>query len=358
MLWCVTLTTHPRRAADSLKVQYTLRHVVSTLCIIETPATAVTITVADADDDEARVDLSDKEAEAQAFLGGALPKMTVVNTKPITSKIRSTIKHITSQAGWTARFRGMVFGLVYVMTVGATSSVLNLVVPHIVLPVRLILNSILVAIITAPVHMIWTHATIAMPGKSFGLRYQAIKGSYKQLWLPAMVYEAVQLLVFFQAGCSGQLVQRDLARVSNTELANSARTLAGFRIAGVIGALVTVALFVVLPAKVQLVRVEASMLPEDDDTIVPFDRTFDGKVVPKILGGSGAVGFMEAWRSFNKEARLRLIKLYVKIFMISTAIFFVAVHVMAFEFWALAGDAAKNFVVLAHAQLQQAAQNQ
>ncbi|KAK8159859.1 hypothetical protein IWX90DRAFT_313305 [Phyllosticta citrichinensis] len=338
-------------------VQYTLRHVVSTLCIIESPATAVTITVADADDDEARVDVSDKQAEAQAFLGGALPKMTIVNTKPITSKIRSTIKHITSQAGWTARFRGMLFGLLYVMAVGAATSLLNAVMPRIMLPFSIILNSILVAIVTAPMHMIWTHATIAMPGKKFMARYAAIKGSYKQLWLPAMVYEAVQLLVFFQAGCSGQLVQHDLARVSNTDLANSARWLAGLRIAGVVGALVTVAFFVVLPAKVQLVRVEASMLPDEDDTIIPFDRTFDGKVVPKVLGGSGAIGFMDAWRSFNREARLRLIKLFVKIFLVSTAIFFLAVHIMALELWALAGEATKNFVVMAHAQLQQAAQN-
>lgn len=338
-------------------VQYTLRQVVSTLCIIESPATAVSITVADPDDHEARVDLSDKQAEAQAFLGAALPKMTMVNTNPITSKIRTTIKHITSQAGCTARFRGMLFGLLYVMAFGTATSLLNAVMPRIMLHFSIILNSILAAIVTAPMHMIWTHATISMPGKKFMARYAAIKGSYKQLWLPAMVYEAVQLLVFFQVGCSGRLVQHDLARVSNADLANSARCLAGLRIAGVVGALVTVALFVVLPAKVQLVRVEASMLPDEDDTIVPFDRTFDGKVVPKLLGGSGAIGFMDAWRSFNREARLRLIKLYVKIFLVSTAIFFLAVHVMAFELWALAGEATKNFVVMAHAELQQAARN-
>jgi hypothetical protein len=96
-------------------------------------------------------------------------------------------------------------------------------------------------------------------------------------------------------------------------------------------------LFLCMPAVVTQIRVEASLLPEDQDVIVPFDRTFGGKVVPKVLGGTGCVSFMDAWRSFNWEARRRLIKLYSKGFMCIAALAFVLVHVLAFEVFAIMG---------------------
>ncbi|RJE16779.1 hypothetical protein PHISCL_10884, partial [Aspergillus sclerotialis] len=54
---------------------------------------------------------------------------------------------------------------------------------------------------------------------------------------------------------------------------------------GILGFSLMVALFVLLqiPATVTLVRVAASMLPEEDETIVPFDRTFGGKTTPAII---------------------------------------------------------------------------
>jgi hypothetical protein len=103
-------------------------------------------------------------------------------------------------------------------------------------------------------------------------------------------------------------------------------------------------LFLCMPAVVTQIRVEASLLPEDQDVIVPFDRTFGGKVVPKVLGGTGCVSFMDAWRSFNWEARRRLIKLYIKGFMCIAALAFVLVHVLAFEVFAIMGPAVGRYL--------------
>lgn len=77
----------------------------------------------------------------------------------------------------------------------------------------------------------------------------------------------------------------------------------------------TILLFVLLqvPATVAMVRVAASMLPEEDETIVQFDRTFGGLTTPEIIGGQGKIGIVEAWRSFNWECRRRLLKLVVKV---------------------------------------------
>ncbi|KAL1620606.1 hypothetical protein SLS54_005962 [Diplodia seriata] len=309
-------------------VQYTLRHVVTTLALVETPATAIQLSAAHPDE-ESNVKLSDKEAEAEAFLGGSLPKFTVANTKPVTSKIRTTIKHITSQAGWTARWRGMGYGIIYSLSFSTLAQFLATVTPN--LPGLNIVGVLLATVIAAPVHMVWTHATIALPGTSWRARWTPAKGlaCYKNLAVPALVYEGVQILVTYMTVCMATLLSLDVSGSADATPQQKAWSVV--RLIGGVLLLAAAGIFVILPAHTQLVRVEASMLSDDEETIVPFDRTFGGKVVPKVLGGSGAIGFMDAWRSFNREARIRVVKLYLKIFAISVALFLLSAHVIGLE---------------------------
>jgi len=109
------------------------------------------------------------------------------------------------------------------------------------------------------------------------------------------------------------------------------------RIVGLFSIALFSGLFVVLPATVTLTRIEASLLPEEEETIVPFDRTFGGRVVPTILGGTGCIGFIEAWRTFNWEARRRLVKLYVKTFLIMLAVSVLMANILLLETWAILG---------------------
>ncbi|CAM1511457.1 Fc.00g089700.m01.CDS01 [Cosmosporella sp. VM-42] len=88
---------------------------------------------------------------------------------------------------------------------------------------------------------------------------------------------------------------------------------------------VLIAVFVTVPAQVVLVRVQASLLPEEDETIIPFDRSFQGKVEPAVVGGKGYVSVRDAWATFSTAAWRRLIILYVKTWFISTAVFFVLI---------------------------------
>ena len=117
---------------------------------------------------------------------------------------------------------------------------------------------------------------------------------------------------------------------------------------GLVG-LVTAAL-VLIPATVALKRVQASMLPEEDESIVPFDRTFGGAVVPKILGGSGRVAMLEAWKSFDWNARVRLVKLYAKIALIQTTVTVLFGMVIAAELYYIMGDQLRMLLQLARAQ--------
>jgi len=102
----------------------------------------------------------------------------------------------------------------------------------------------------------------------------------------------------------------------------------------------TFALFILLevPATVTVVRVAASMLPEDYETIVPFDRSFGGKVTPVILGGAGKIGMLEAWKSFSWSSRIRLIKLVGKVFAIIVAVWILFSMVLIGEAHLFLGD--------------------
>lgn len=111
-------------------------------------------------------------------------------------------------------------------------------------------------------------------------------------------------------------------------------------------------ILVVIPADVTLTRVQASMLPEEDESIVPFDRTFAGKVKPEILGGSGAVGMLDAWRTFDRSARMRLIKLYGKIFAIQIALTFMFVFVVIGELRLIMGDDLAKVAKKIHAEFK------
>ncbi|KAF4972357.1 hypothetical protein F66182_17752, partial [Fusarium sp. NRRL 66182] len=86
------------------------------------------------------------------------------------------------------------------------------------------------------------------------------------------------------------------------------------------------ALFLVLyvliqmPAEVTFIRVAASMLPEDDETIVPFDRSFGGKVTPEIVGGQGKIGIVDAWKSFSWGSRMRFLTVVGKVFLVQAGL--------------------------------------
>ena len=102
-----------------------------------------------------------------------------------------------------------------------------------------------------------------------------------------------------------------------------------------------VALFVLIqiPATVTAVRVAASMLPEEDETIVPFDRSFGGKTTPEIVGGQGKIGIVEAWRSFDWSSRIRLLKLVAKVVAILVTVWVTFTLLSAAEIYLILGKA-------------------
>ncbi|KAH7384461.1 hypothetical protein BKA66DRAFT_462241 [Pyrenochaeta sp. MPI-SDFR-AT-0127] len=315
-------------------VSYMLQQVVATLCMVESPVAAITISPSTHEPGDA--------AEKEGLLETG-PAITLVHQKPITSSIRATIKHLVANAGRWARFRGIKIHFLYAFSFSFLAQTLTAVLPNI--PGQPVLVAGLSGAALANLHASWTHKVVGMPtDKSFWQRIPS-KSNWKTLALPAAIEAAMPYIsLYLIAGLAflfrlHKLDQENLADYNGAQWASLiVRMISIFILA------ISCTLFLCLPAIVTLVRIEASILPEDQDTIIPFDRTFGGKVVSRILGGTGVVGFLDAWRSFNWEARRRLIKLFIKVFMIMSALVFIIVHVLVFETYAIMGDEMGKFL--------------
>ena len=170
--------------------------------------------------------------------------------------------------------------------------------------------------------MTWIHVIISEP--STKPWYRRITGPYTRVWkkiAPAVAIWAVTsqmttilpLLVTGSFGVLRRLRDPDFNPDMKDAYAGTGQLFFAM--------LLTVMMFILLqiPATVAMVRVAASMLPEEDETIVPFDRTFGGLTTPEIIGGQGKIGIAEAWRSFNGECRRRLLRTVVKVAVLITA---------------------------------------
>ncbi|KAF2193781.1 hypothetical protein K469DRAFT_712598 [Zopfia rhizophila CBS 207.26] len=320
-------------------LEYTLKDVIATLTMVETPAAAITVSPSK--------DLTAKDTREPLLETG--PTVTLVHQKPITSSIRGTIRHLVSTAGTWSRWRGIMSFIVYNLSFSVVANIFDVLVPQV--PGRLVLITGITGALLANLHATWTHKVISMPTNKRLLSRIPSRANWKLLAFPAAVEASAGYLSVYIA--QGFIILFGLNTLNNDNFAEyTCRewTSVVLRMLAIFTIILSCGLFIVLPALVTQIRVEASILPEDDDTIVPFDRTFAGKVVPKILGGTGAIGFLDAWRSFNWEARRRLIKLYAKIFVIATALFVVLAHVIAFEAWAIMGPALGKFLARAREQ--------
>ena len=181
--------------------------------------------------------------------------------------------------------------------------------------------NMLIAVLTANLQMAWVHIVISEPSsKRFYQRIPSFKDWRRIIPVAAFEYGvtlgAFYLPMMVTCGFSG------LDDPANFDLHASGayvRAVASFSGPALLSFLVSI------PARAIFIRVAASMLPEDHEAIVPFDRSFGGKVVPAILGGSGKLGIADAWRTFDRAARIRYVKAIAKGFAIMFAFAFVYV---------------------------------
>lgn len=233
--------------------------------------------------------------------------------QPITSSLRRTVAHLKARGGRWARFRG--FPLYFIT--GVLAQILASIFTG-VLGGSVYANTIAMFVahlVLANLETTWVHIVISEPSsRPFYRRIPGWKIWIKVAPAAALRYFAVQLsfLIPLLVGFATNIFRAGTA-LNPVELSpdqSPTRLVIGLFL--LLGLGLILYLILEVPAKVAFIRVAASMLPEEDEAIVPFDRSFGSKVTPEIVGGSGKIGIVEAWRSFDWGSRVRFIKVVIK----------------------------------------------
>jgi tetrahydromethanopterin S-methyltransferase subunit F len=270
----------------------------------------------------------------------------LVRNKPVTSSLRQTIHHLRLRAGYLSRFRGLSMYLIWNMASGFLVGIMGGAMRS---RSVVALAAIVAETLLSTLHMAWVHIVISEASqKKWYQRIPSFKTWPKiapavALW--ATTNQVVSILPMLVTGSFGSL-----KHMHNPTYEPDQKDLYAIGAQGFLAMVLMLLLFLLLqiPASVTLVRVAASMLPEEDETIVPFDRTFGGKTTPAIVGGQGKIGLVEAWRSFPWDSRVRLVKLMAKVALVAISCWVLFTIVMVAEAHLLFGDSLGDMMKTMH----------
>ena len=189
------------------------------------------------------------------------------------------------------------------------------------------------AVATAPLLLAWVHHVVAAPAAPCaGFRRLATitKANVKRIVMPAALLavaeQATVLAPLALAHCIG------LAGPGAPRDAVAHPGVAAIKLVAVLGVALGVGVLVAFPARAVFVRVAASSLAADEDSVVPFDRSYGG-----LVGEDGRLKMRDAWKSFDWNARFRVLGVYAKLVAIQVALAVLYVAVVAMEVRAIAG---------------------
>ncbi|RAL03670.1 uncharacterized protein BO80DRAFT_349355 [Aspergillus ibericus CBS 121593] len=306
--------------AIGFSVEYTYGMLIPTLAAIEDSNPDIYVRIDTNHDANKPVDASEPDVD---------PEIEAPRPQPITSKLRTTIQHLRNRAGFLSRFRGLsmltTYGIAQVMVLSIMPFSIDAFLSQFFV-------SMITSVLLANLQLAWVHIVISEPSpKRF---YQRIPGfdAWKKI-APVVAFEhtvtaaAYYIPLALISACGGFK-----GAENPTDGDAPAKTIAS---AATLVALPALLSFVVsIPARAIFIRVAASMLPEEHESIVPFDRSFGGKVSPAIVGGSGKLSIMDAWKTFDRPALTRFVKAIAKGFAIEVAVVALFGTLLIVQVWA------------------------
>ncbi|KAF7546500.1 hypothetical protein G7Z17_g8382 [Cylindrodendrum hubeiense] len=254
------------------------------------------------------------------------------DARPITSSFRATWRLLKSHGGFRAIFRGFacyVFqGLVNGILVGLFTPFLG---PYLSQFSSILASLLLVQFSTAWVHIVITPRSTV----HFWSRLPPFRTTFEATWRPVALFWFSNALASWAPILFSLILNFQIPDLRTSPSVALPEKSDGWKILVVSLLSIAVQLFIVVPAYVTLVRVQASLLPDSLETIIPFDRTFQGKVEPAVVSGKGYVSLTDAWATFSKAAWRRLVILYVKVMAISMAATFLMFAIVGVQMLAL-----------------------
>jgi hypothetical protein len=256
---------------------------------------------------------------------GSSPLTPPPDAHSTTSSLRATNRLLYSVGGWRASFRGffcaLAIGIATTFLAGVFSAI-----PWI----GSFVGTLLAALALVQLETAWVHIAISSPSQlPFYKRLPPFKKTFEATCFPVLGLWAAQSVLQFTPVAMAVAFNLPIWKPTDdpTEVPRYDRSVAWK--GPLIGlAVLVISLLLVLPARVALVRVQASLLPPEEDPIVPFDRSFDGKVEPSVVGGKGYVTVRDALATFPRSSWIRLYVLIFKTFLVTLAVWAVFMAVI------------------------------
>jgi hypothetical protein len=251
---------------------------------------------------------------------GQFDGVVEANEKPITSSLRAThrLLWVWGREGYC---RGLFCALITVFCTVILAALITVYtpLPHYV-------GSFIATVLFTQLSTAWVHIVITPPStQAWYSRTLPFRYVFQATALPLLAHWAASVVAVEVPRLLAILLRLPIYHDDpdpRAEMSLSALLLKGIPLA-----LLTVCLylFAVIPTQVILVRVQASLLPPTEDAIVPFDRSFKGKLDPAVLGGGSKtfLSMSDAWSTFEREGWTRLVKMYLKVFGITVAFYFI-----------------------------------
>jgi hypothetical protein len=294
-----------------LALEYTFRQVFPVFAMVEDENPPAYEPVALTDDAA-----QDGNTTSQQPISGSKP--TGGEAKPVSASICSVNRLLRANGGYPAYFRGIRVAFVQGIFTALVMTFFAIILPTSFTPVA----TLLAFLTLANLHTVWVHIILSKGSDvSFWQRAPTLRRAFEATWRPVVLFWAASEITRWMPLLVAPLFNLDIPSFPlDNETPEPPKPHDTWKYLAIGAASLVANLVLVVPARVILVRVQASLLPPEAVTIIPFDRTFQGTVAPALVDGRGYVTVKDAWNTFSRAAWKRLMILYVKIYAFSMAV--------------------------------------
>ena len=277
----------------------------------------------------------------------------VQQERSITKSLRTTVRHLYGVGGIFAMCRGMaldislhitafliatpMFMFWFLRSFGSDEEELEPNISEIALSARLKStltgfafeiagNLIFCSWLAAWVHIVMTQHTLRI----WYRRIPPFMPTFRATWRPLVVLPVVDILV---RETMVDLLKHSMGLYSTGDTTKGTFTSRNMLLTLVWLSSQIIRLLVSLPLEVAVVRIQASLLSEDEEPIVPFDRSFGNNgpngLRPGLLAEPrGPLSFKQAWQSLTWTEMRRLARIFAKMLALQAvvnAVFWLAI---------------------------------